>query len=274
MIENVLEVRELTLRFGGVVALDSINFAVKKDELFSILGPNGAGKTSLFNCLSGLEKPEGSIRAFDQELVGRKPHEIASLGVGRTFQNLGLFNSMTVAENLLVGAHQQIIGGSFSASIRWPSVFRSERSARQRIAELMVRMDLSQYRDTVVETLPYGIRKRVEIGKALASNPSLLLLDEPVAGMNHDESRQFMEYVQSLKAELGLTIILIEHDISLMMQLSDRILALDFGKHIGTGTPADIQKNKRVIAAYLGSIDTADGPIEMKPLELHEVPNG
>ncbi|HEY4536567.1 MAG TPA: ABC transporter ATP-binding protein [Enteractinococcus sp.] len=270
MNENVLEVRNVTLRFGGVVALDSISFNVKKDELFSILGPNGAGKTSLFNCLSGLETPDGSIRAFGKELVGRKPHEIAALGVGRTFQNLGLFNSMTVAENLLVGAHQQIDGGAFLSAIRWPSTFRSERSARQRVAELMIRMDLAQYRDTVVETLPYGIRKRVEIGKALASNPSLLLLDEPVAGMNHDESRQFMDYVQTLKADLGLTIILIEHDISLMMQLSDRVLALDFGKHIGTGTPTEIQENKRVIAAYLGSLDdetTAN-------MNLHEVPNG
>jgi len=274
MTENVLEVRDVTLRFGGLIALDSISFSVEKDEFFSILGPNGAGKTSLFNCLSGLEKPEGSIRAFGRELVGRKPHEIASLGVGRTFQNLGLFNSMTVAENLLVGAHQQITGGALSASIRWPSVFRSERAVRKKIGELMVRMDLSQYRDTVVESLPYGTRKRVEIGKALASNPSLLLLDEPVAGMNHDESRQFMEYVQTLKAELGLTIVLIEHDISLMMQISDRVLALDFGKLIGTGTPSEIQKNEKVIAAYLGSTHESDTTAVMNPVDLHEASHG
>jgi branched-chain amino acid transport system ATP-binding protein len=246
------------LEFGGVVALKDVTFDVKKDELFAILGPNGAGKTSLFNCLSGLVNPTGSIEINGEQLTGRKPHEIADMGIARTFQNLGLFGSMTVAENVLVGSHLQIRGGAAAAAFRWPSVFRSERQARRRADELMELMELQEYRDTVVGTLAYGIRKRVEIAKAVASRPQLLLLDEPVAGMNHGETETFVEYVLALKERLGLTIMLIEHDVAMVMRIADRILALDFGEVIGLGTPTEIQQNERVIAAYLGATDRSN----------------
>jgi branched-chain amino acid transport system ATP-binding protein len=251
----MLSVASLTLEFGGVVALKDVRFSVDKNELFAILGPNGAGKTSLFNCLSGLVKPKGSIQISGKELIGRKPHEIADMGIARTFQNLGLFGSMTVTENILVGSHLQITGGALGAAVRWPAIFRSERQARRRADELTELMALTAYRDSIVETLPYGIRKRVEIAKAVASNPTLLLLDEPVAGMNHDETETFVEHVLELKKQLGLTIILIEHDVAMVMRIADRILALDFGEVIGLGTPAEIQQNERVIAAYLGATD-------------------
>lgn len=259
----MLSVDSLTLEFGGVVALKDVRFSVEKNELFAVLGPNGAGKTSLFNCLSGLVRPKGSIRIDGKELIGRKPHEIADMGIARTFQNLGLFGSMTVTENILVGSHLQITGGAFAGAFRWPGAFGSERRARRRADELMELMSLTQYRDAVVETLPYGIRKRVEIAKAVASKPTLLLLDEPVAGMNHEETETFVEYVLELKKQLGLTIILIEHDVAMVMRIADRILALDFGEVIGLGTPLEIQQNERVIAAYLGATDDSDAQTQL-----------
>lgn len=259
----MLNVKSLRLEFGGVVALKEVDFSVEKGEFFAILGPNGAGKTSLFNCLSGLVKPKGSIQVNGKEVIGKKPHEIADMGIARTFQNLGLFGSMTVAENILVGSHLQIQGGAFAAAIRWPSVFRSERQARRNADELMDLMNLLEVRDSVVNTLPYGIRKRVEIAKAVASKPALLLLDEPVAGMNHEETETFVEYVLELKKQLGLTIVLIEHDVAMVMRIADRILALDFGEVIGLGAPAEIQQNERVIAAYLGATDESDAQTEL-----------
>lgn len=262
----MLHVESLKLEFGGVVALRDVTFTVEKDEFFAILGPNGAGKTSLFNCLSGLVAPTGSIKVDGAELIGRKPYEIADLGIARTFQNLGLFGSMTVAENVLVGSHLQIRGGALSAAFRWPATFKSERSARRRADELMELVGLLDYRDAVVETLPYGIRKRVEIAKAVASAPQLLLLDEPVAGMNHEETEAFVDFVLELKQRLGLTIVMIEHDVAMVMRIADRILALDFGETIGLGTPEEIQRNERVIAAYLGTVD-ASGTPALLPME-------
>lgn len=249
----MLKVESLSLRYGGVSALTDVNFDVREGELFSILGPNGAGKTSLFNCLSGLANPEGSMTFEGRKLAGLKPNQIAARGIGRTFQNLGLFGSMTVAENILVGSHRQIRGGAFSAAVSWPSTMRAETAARIRAEELMELMDLSAWRDAVVSTLPYGTRKRVELAKAVASYPRLMLLDEPVAGMNQEETEDFIRYVLQVRDELKLTIILIEHDVHMVMRLSDRILALDFGEVIGLGTPEEIQQNKRVIAAYLGT---------------------
>lgn len=254
----MLKVESLNLSYGGVAALKDVNFDVDEGELFSILGPNGAGKTSLFNCLSGLAKSEGSIAFEGRSLAGLKPHQIAGRGIGRTFQNLGLFGSMTVAENILVGSHRQIRGGAISAALAWPSTMRAELAARIRADELMELMDLTDWRDQVVSTLPYGTRKRVELAKAVASYPRLMLLDEPVAGMNKEETADFIRYVLQVKEELNLTIVLIEHDVHMVMRISDRILALDFGEVIGLGTPAEIQRNGRVIEAYLGSTDNVD----------------
>ena len=249
----MLRVEALTLSFGGVRALNEVSFEVREGEFFGILGPNGAGKTSLFNCLSGLVKPAGSVTVEGTELLGRRPHEIAELGVARTFQNLGLFGSMSVTENILVGGHRQISGGALSAALRWPRTFRSERQARERADGLVDLLGLGAYRDATVDTLPYGIRKRVEIAKAVASGPKLLLLDEPVAGMNHEETDQFVEFVLELKDRMGLTIVMIEHDVPMVMRISDRILALDFGEVIGVGTPEEIRHNERFISAYLGT---------------------
>lgn len=251
----MLKVDSLNLRYGGVSALKDVSFDVREGELFSILGPNGAGKTSLFNCLSGLAKAEGGISFEGRSLVGLKPHQIAERGIGRTFQNLGLFGSMTVAENILVGSHRQIRGGALTAAISWPSTMRAEMAARIRADELMELMDLSEWRDSVVSTLPYGTRKRVELAKAVASYPRLMLLDEPVAGMNKEETGAFISYVLQVRDELKLTIVLIEHDVHMVMSMSDRILALDFGEVIGLGTPEEIQRNDRVIAAYLGATE-------------------
>lgn len=261
----MLKVETLNLRYGGVAALRDVNFDVKGGELFSILGPNGAGKTSLFNCLSGLASPEGNIVFEGHSLTGLKPHQIAARGIGRTFQNLGLFGSMTVAENILVGSHRQIKGGAFSGAFSLPATIRAEKAARIRADELMELMDLAEWRDSVVSTLPYGTRKRVELAKAVASYPRLMLLDEPVAGMNQQETEDFTRYVLQVKNELKLTIVLIEHDVHMVMRLSDRILALDFGEVIGLGTPAEIQQNQRVISAYLGASDD-DGLLENEGL--------
>jgi branched-chain amino acid transport system ATP-binding protein len=251
---DVLEVRNLTLQFGGIVAVHDLTFDVHRGEFFAIIGPNGAGKTSLFNCLTGIYTPRGSVKVLGQEIVGRKPNEIARLGVARTFQNLGLFDSMTPLENILVGRDVKMTAGILAGALRWPAR-KSERAARIRAHEILDLMELNEYADTEVRALPYGIRKRIELAKAAVMDPELLLLDEPVAGMNREETEEIMGYVSLLREHLGLTIILIEHDIQLVMDLADRVLALDFGQMIGLGTPEDTQSNERVIEAYLGVPD-------------------
>jgi branched-chain amino acid transport system ATP-binding protein len=217
--DPILEVSGVSIRFGGVAALSDVSFAVLPGEFFAIIGPNGAGKSTLFNCMSGLFPPTGSIRLNGTELVGRKPWQIAKLGLGRTFQNLGLFDSLSVIDNLMVGRHVRIRGG-------------------------------------VLDGAPYGIRKRVELGKALAMDPTVLLLDEPVGGMNREETEHLVHYITTAQDELGLTIVLIEHDVGMVMDVADRVLALDFGKVIGLGLPDEIRHNPAVIEAYLG-VDVA-----------------
>lgn len=254
--DPILEVSGVSIRFGGVAALSDVSFAVLPGEFFAIIGPNGAGKSTLFNCMSGLFPPTGSIRLNGTELVGRKPWQIAKLGLGRTFQNLGLFDSLSVIDNLMVGRHVRIRGGVLDGALRVGPARRAERAARLRCHAIIDLLDLEAYCHEDVATLPYGIRKRVELGKALAMDPTVLLLDEPVGGMNREETEHLVHYITTAQDELGLTIVLIEHDVGMVMDVADRVLALDFGKVIGLGLPDEIRHNPAVIEAYLG-VDVA-----------------
>ena len=252
--DPLLAVSDLTLRFGGINTLTRVAFDVFGGELFAIIGPNGAGKTSIFNCLNGVYRPQaGSIMLDGIELVGRRPSAIASLGLARTFQNLALFANLDVIENLMLGRHHLMHTGLLSGMAWVGRAKREEVEHRlpcEEIAELLM---LGAYRGIPVATLPYGVQKRVELGRALAMAPKLLLLDEPVAGMNVEETESMARTILALRAELGLTMILVEHDMHLVMDLADRVLAINFGEVTAVGPPAVIQSDPSVIAAYLGA---------------------
>jgi branched-chain amino acid transport system ATP-binding protein len=249
----LLAVEGLTLKFGGVTALDGVSFSVEPGELLAVIGPNGAGKTSIYNCVNGVYRPnKGSIRFDGTELVGRRPAGIAQLGIARTFQNLGLFVRLDVIDNLMLGRHIRSRTG-FVAGMVWVGRARREEiENRRRVEEVIELLALEPYRYEPVGTLPYGIQKRIELGRALAMDPKLLLLDEPVAGMNLEETEDMARLVLEVRRALDLTTILVEHDLQMVMELADRVLVLDFGEAISLGTPAEVQADPRVIAAYLG----------------------
>lgn len=251
--ENLLEIESVSLQFGGVKALDDVSFYVRKGEIFSLIGPNGAGKTSMLNCISGLYKPtSGSIRYKGQELLKMKPYHRTNLGIARTFQNIALFSHMSVLDNLKLGRHTLMKSGFLSGGLYFGKAAREEVEHRKEIEKVIEFLDLQEIRNEPVGTLPYGLQKRVEIGRALALQPELILLDEPMAGMNNIEKEMLARIILDMHEMQDITVLLIEHDLGVVMNLSHHIAVLDFGRQIGFGTPEEIQKNEDVIKAYIG----------------------
>lgn len=249
----VLEVSELSLRFGAVAALDEVSFSVRAGELFAVIGPNGAGKTSLFNVLTCIYPPSGgTLRCFGADLAQRRPHQLAHVGIARTFQNLGLFPTMSVTDNVLVGRTHLMRWGALSAGLSMPWSRREERLHRKAALEVLDFAGLTDIANKPVGALAYGIRKKVELARAISMQPRLLLLDEPVAGMSQAERAEVVTLVRAIRDRYDPTIVLVEHDMSTVMALAERILVLDFGRVIALGAPAEIQANPDVINAYLG----------------------
>jgi branched-chain amino acid transport system ATP-binding protein len=257
--EPVLEVADVTLRFKGVTAVNGVSFTVGPQELFAVIGPNGAGKTSIFNVLSGVYRPqEGRVRFLGEDVLGQRPNKIAARGLARTFQNIELFENLTVIDNLMLGRAHTVRYGMLAAAAWLGPARKSELADRAAVEEIVDFLELAAYRSFPVGLLPYGVQKRVELGRALAMGPRLLLLDEPVAGMNLEETEDTARFILDIRDELQIPMIMVEHDMGLVMDLADRVMVVDFGVPITTGTPAEVQRNPDVIKAYLGE-DHATG---------------
>ncbi len=249
----VLSVQDVTLAFSGLVALSDVSFEAHEGEILAIIGPNGAGKTSIFNCLNGVYRPRaGRMRFLDHDLTRMRPHEIARAGVARVFQQIELFPLLTVADNIMLGRHHLMRAGLVSSAFWLGPARREEIAHRRRVEEVIDFLEMEGIRDHVVAALPYGLQKRVQLGRALAMEPKLLLLDEPVAGMNLEEIEDIARFILDVKEELGVTQILVDHDMGVVLDIADRVVVLDFGRKIAEGRPDEISRDPNVVRAYLG----------------------
>jgi branched-chain amino acid transport system ATP-binding protein len=253
--DTILSVRELTLRFGGIVALDAVSFDLREGQILGLIGPNGAGKTSLFNCVSRLYVPSGGDILFNgKSLLEVSPHQIATAGIARTFQNVALFPTMSVLDNIMVGAHSRTRGDYLSDALSLSGARRTEEELRSKAMQLIRELELDELASKPAGDLPFGSQKRVELARALASNPTLLLLDEPAGGLTHSEVKEFGHLVCRIRDERKLSVMLVEHHMGLVMSISDHVVALDFGRRIAEGPPREIQNDANLIRAYLGGV--------------------
>jgi branched-chain amino acid transport system ATP-binding protein len=250
----ILDVHNISLSFGGVKALSDISFNVREHEIRAIIGPNGAGKSSMLNCINGVYTPQqGNITFRGQTFSHMDSHQVAVMGVARTFQNLALFKGMSVLDNIMTGRNLRMKSNLLLQALRWGSAEREEMVHRRKVEEIIDFLEIQPYRKTPVGQLPYGLQKRVDLGRALALEPQVLLLDEPMAGMNVEEKQDMCRFILDVNDEFGTTVVLIEHDMGVVMDISDRVVVLDYGKKIGDGTPDEVRRNPEVISAYLGT---------------------